>query len=206
PSGLSFRAKRGICFWSHSGSSRFLAAKAGDRNDNPFEVLPGKQFRVRWGNDEFAGTGFEERFEVVDPAAKPVATFAGGAAAAYEHTYGKGNAIILGTLAGEFNQTNPVAMHPLGDILTKWAGIRPPQVKASSYVELRTMTAATGTLAFLFNHGDKSARVEYSATLARPARKIAELSSGSTIVPQGTELSLKVEVPAEAVRVYRIDY
>lgn len=39
---------------------------------------------------------------------KLVATFADGTPAGYEHSYGKGSALLLGTFAGESNEAKPV--------------------------------------------------------------------------------------------------
>jgi hypothetical protein len=59
---------------------------------------------MQWGAQEFTGTSFAEHFTVLDQDARVVAKFADGAAAAYEHVYGKGSAILLGTFAGQQNE------------------------------------------------------------------------------------------------------
>ena len=169
-------------------------------------IDPGKQIEVKWGAREFTGTSFAEHFMVVDEKAKPVATFADGTAAGYEHAYGKGRTIILGTFAGQSNEAKPVAMHPLGDILVKWAGLTEPSLKAPPLVELREMDGETGRFVFFFNNGEKTAQVEFTEELQRPARNVREIVQGETKKVEGITFAVKTEVPALGVRIYRIDY
>jgi glycosyl hydrolase family 42 (putative beta-galactosidase) len=96
-------------------------------------------------------------------------------------------------------------MHPLGAILTKWAGLTEPQLKAPGLVELREMDAEKGRFVFLFNHGEKAAEVEFAEELERPAG-VREIVTGETRKAEGKRFALRTEVPGEAVRVYRIDY
>ena len=87
-------------------------------------VTPKPETKIRWTATpsatpalapapiEFTGARFEERFEVLEATARPLATFDDGAGAAFQHDYGKGSAVILGTFAGQINETKPQAMHP----------------------------------------------------------------------------------------------
>jgi beta-galactosidase len=175
------------------------------------EVLPVKQVSVEWGGRTFAGTGFAEHFEPVDGSARAIARFEDGAPAAFERAAGKGRAIILGTLAGERNATDPVAMHALGDLLIDWAGLGRPSIRASTFVECRRLGGPAGELVLLFNHGSPAARVELDLPLDRAPRAIREIVTGTPIVPgqagpTGASFRLAAEIPAERARVYRIDY
>jgi hypothetical protein len=143
---------------------------------------------------------------VLDEGARVVAKFADGTPAAYEHAYGKGSGILLGTFAGQHNEEKPVPMHPLGAILANWAGLHSPGLKAPALVELREMEAADGRVVFLFNHGEKAAEVEFAEELGSAATREREIIMGQTIKPSGTGFHVKTQVPAQAVRVYRIDY
>jgi beta-galactosidase len=138
--------------------------------------------------------------------ARVVAKFADGTTAAYEHPYGKGRAILLGTFAGQQNEAKPVGMHPLGEILAKWAGLAQPEWKAPTLVELREMDGEKGKLVFLFNHGEKAAEVEFAEILQRSAVNVREIVTGETRQAKGKQFAVKAEVPAQAVRIYRIDY
>ncbi len=174
------------------------------------EVLPVKQVRVRWGSRVFQGASIAEHFEVLDPAAAAVAVFEDGSPAAFERAVGKGRAIILGTFAGESNALEPAAMNPLGDILCEWAGIERPDLEASRFVELRRMGAPAGELVFVFNHGPDPARVRYTLPLARAARSVRDMTSGSSAqelpAAGGSHFTLGVHLPGQSVRVYRVDY
>lgn len=169
------------------------------------QILPGKQFAIKWGAAEFNTMAFREEFEKQGAAALAVASTADGTPIAYENRFGKGSAIILGSFAGQENYRNPVAMHPLGALLSQWAGLTAPALQAPPLLELRQMRAPNGRLVFLFNHGDKPAQVQFSRSLDRPAASIRELMTGQSVPAKGRELRLNVQVPAQSVRVYRLD-
>ena len=170
-------------------------------------IDPGKEFPVRWGSAEFTGISFLEHFTVLDPSTNVVAKFADGTPAAFEHGYGRGSAILLGTFAGQFNEQKPLAMHPLGEILVKWAGVGVPGLKAPALVEVRELEAEKGKLMFLFNHGEKSAEVEFEEELEKSGKSAREIVSGSTDGKvEGKRFVVKTEVPAESVRIWRIEY
>ena len=169
-------------------------------------VLPVRQVAVRWGDRLFTGTSFAEQFDVLDSGARAVATFEDGTPAAFERQEGAGRAIILGTFAGERNALEPVPMNPLGDALVEWAGLQRPDLRSSTFVELRRMSAPRGEVVVLINHGPKAARVDYACPLGRPASSIREVVTGATIVPTGATLTVTQKIPGESVRVYRIDY
>jgi beta-galactosidase len=169
-------------------------------------IEPRKEFPVKWGGQEFMGASFVEHFTVLDAGARVVANFADGRPAAYEHAYGRGSAILLGTFAGQENEAKPAAMHPLGVILANWAGLTKPELKAPPLVELREMDGARGRFLFLFNHGEKSAEVTFTEELGRPAVGVREILSGERVGLAGKRVAIKTEVPMQAVRIYRIDY
>jgi beta-galactosidase len=169
-------------------------------------LIPGKEFLVRWGNAEFPTMSFLEQFDTLDASAKAVAFSEDGTPIAFENAYKEGRAIVFGSFAGQQNQQKPIAMHPLAAILTKWAGITEPDFKAPPLVELRQMSAPSGRLVFLFNHSNTLATVEFRRSLEKPAATITEISTGQKVSANGANLEIKTEVPAESVRIYRIDY
>jgi len=169
-------------------------------------IVPRAEFSVRWGHARFAAATFEEHFEVLDPAAHPVAFFDDGSPAALERKEGKGSALILGAFAGQINETKPAAIHPLGEILPQWAGLTRPELVATAPVELEELRGPAGRLVFLFNHEGEPARVEYSSALEKPAAHIRELVTGAALEPSGNRFRLRTEIPQQSVRVYRIDY
>ncbi len=169
-------------------------------------IAPAKEVTVKWGDAEFTGMSFAEHFTFLDEGTRVVATFTDGTPAGYEHAYGKGSVILLGTFAGQWNEAKPATMHPLGGILAKWAGLREPGLKAPTLVELRVMEAEKGSFVFLFNHGEKMAEVEFAGELARPAVSVREIMTGEASKAEGKRFAVKTEVPAQSVRVYRINY
>lgn len=193
-------------------------------------VTPRAEFRVRWGEAGFAAATFEERWEVLDETARAVALFEDGAPAAYERKHGKGAALVLGAFAGQVNETKPAAMHPLGEILARWAGLTLPELAASAPVELKQLRGPAGWLVFFFNHGTQPARVTYAASLDKPAARIRELitdqpfatgaadspassfATGKEPVPglfvetSGTRFLFRGEIPPQSARIFRLDY
>jgi beta-galactosidase len=170
------------------------------------QLIPDKELEVKWGDAEFKGMKFEEQFDVESQSAHPVAYAADGTPIAYESHYQKGGAILFGSFAGQENYEHPVAMHPLAEILARWAGLSEPKLRAPSLLELRQMSGSKGRWVFFFNHGDKPASVEFSRELEKPAVRIQEIVTGKKIPATGTNLELKAEIPAESVRIYRIDF
>jgi beta-galactosidase len=171
-------------------------------------ITPRGEFPLRWGNVTFAGATFEERFEVLDQSARPLAFFDDGSPAAYERKHGKGSAILLGAFAGQINETKPVSFHPLGEILTKWAGLTLPDLKSSLPVEVKQLISPNGKVVLLFNHGKETAKVILTVPLSKPATRIRELVMGTSDEEKdkNSKFQLNVEIPAQSVRVYRIDY
>jgi len=170
------------------------------------QLIPSKDFTVKWGPAQFKGTGFQELFEVEDRGAHPVAVTEEGTPIAYENEYQKGRAIILGGFAGQDNYQHPAANHPLGGLLARWASLSEPKLRAPALLELRQMYAAKGRWVFFFNHAEKSASLDFSRQLEKTPLRIREITTGEQISPAGTDLNLKVEVPPESVRIYRIDF
>jgi beta-galactosidase len=170
------------------------------------QLIPEKEFTVRWGAVEFKGMTFAEQFEVQDQGPRPLAATLDGTPIAYENTYHNGSAIVLGTFAGQENYLHPVALHPLGGLLARWAGLAQPELRAPALLEVRQMYSAKGRWVFFFNHADRPASVEFRRALEKPASSIREVMTGPKIVPAGSELHLKAEVPAGSVRIYRIDF
>jgi hypothetical protein len=68
------------------------------------------------------------------------------------------------------------------------------------------MAGPLGDLVLLFNHGPRPAQVDYELPLGREVRAVREIVAGATLAPAaGARLRIATEVPAESVRVYRID-
>lgn len=170
------------------------------------QLIPTKEFEVKWGNAQFKAMTFQEQFEVEGHSARPLAVMADGTPIAYENKYYKGSAIIFGSFAGQENYEHPVAMHPLAGLLRRWAGLSEPNLRSPKLLELRQMNAPNGRWVFFFNHADKPASVEFTRALEKPTSRIREIMTGQELAHTGTDLNLKAVVPAESVRIYRIDF
>jgi hypothetical protein len=170
------------------------------------QLTPTKEFDVKWGAAQFKGMTFQQQFAVGDHSARPLAYLMDGTPIAFEKRYNQGRAIIFGSLAGQENYLHPVVTHPLAGLLARWAGMSRPNLRAPGLLELRQMYAPKGRWAFFFNHRDKPAAVEFARVLERPASSIREIVAGEKISPAGTNLNLKAEVPAQSVRIYRVDF
>jgi beta-galactosidase GanA len=169
-------------------------------------LIPRQEFKVNWGGQEFQAMRFEEQFEFADNSARAVAFTADQTPIAYESQYNKGKAITFGSFAGQENYEHPVVMHPLAGILARWAGLSQAKLKAPPLLEVRLMAAPNGRFVFFFNHGEKSATVEFSRTLEKPAKSVHEIVAGRQLPTAGKTLQISAEVPAESVRIYRIDF
>lgn len=170
------------------------------------QLTPTKEFTVKWGAAQFQAMALQEQFEVEDPSAHPIAVTSDGTPIAYEHRFQKGNAVAFGGFAGQENYEHPSPMHPLAGLLAQWAGLSKPKLRAPERLELRQMYAPKGRLVFFFNHAEEPASVEFARTLEKPASRIWEITSGQEVTPAGTDLNLKAEIPAERVRIYRIEF
>jgi hypothetical protein len=68
------------------------------------------------------------------------------------------------------------------------------------------MESPEGGLVFFFNHGEKDAEVEFAEELERPAASVRKIVTGEMRKAEGKRFAVKTEVPAQTVRIYRIDY
>ena len=170
------------------------------------QLIPGKEFSVTWGSEEFKTMTLLEQFDVVSQSAHPVAHASEGSVLAYENGFKRGSAIVFGSFVGQQNYLEPMEMHPLAGILAQWSGLSMPVLAAPGLIELRQMYSPRGRVVFLFNHGEKPGKVEFWRTLEKPATAIHEIVTGKTEHPTGSRLAIKIEVPPQSVRIYRIDY
>jgi hypothetical protein len=97
-------------------------------------------------------------------------------------------------------------MHPLGDALVEWAGLTRPPMRSSAFVEARRTSAGRGEFLFLFNHSPGPIDVEYTLALRAAPSRVREIVTGETHASKAKDLTVRVRLPEEAVRVYRIDF
>lgn len=187
-------------------------------------VTPKPELQVKWGDRQIPGAIFEERFTTLSPDAKPLAYFEDGSPAAYEHHYEKGSAIVAGTFFGQANVTPEAlsrqraniivgnmpgakssAPHPLGGFLISWAGVTPPDLKTNTPLDVQQLVAESGRMLFVINWETQPAAFELIIPLDKPAKQVREVTTGSTVPGAGPRITIRGEVPAQGVRVYRLD-
>ena len=171
------------------------------------ELIPGKEFTIKWGTQEFKSMTFLELFDATHGSARAVAYSADGTPAAFENSFGKGKAMIIGSFVGQENYREPVDMHPLGEILATWAHLTRPELHAAASVELRQMQGDKGRFVFFFNHGEKPVNVQFTRSLEKPASRISEIVTNEESARATMSiLHIQTVVPAHGVRIYRTDY
>jgi beta-galactosidase len=191
-------------------------------------TTPKPDLQIRWGDQQIAGAIFEERFTVLEADARPLAYFDDGSPAAFERKYGRGSAIIVGTFLGQANETpealarqraniivgnlpadasqSKAGLHPLTGFLATWAGISVPELKSTGPVDLQQLVAESGRMVFLVNWESRPAAVDLTVQIEKAPKLIREVTTGQTIAAGAARVQIKTEVPAQAVRIYRIDY
>lgn len=103
--------------------------------------------------DKLAARWYEETLEPLSPAARIVARFPDGRAAAVASTYGKGKTLMLGSFVSAAYQTTPTAeVERFYRSLVDWAGVQLPVVVERGGVEVRYLESGARTLVFAFNH------------------------------------------------------
>jgi beta-galactosidase len=122
--------------------------------------LPGME-----GGEAVRGDSFEEELEPLE-GAKVLARFANGQPAMVEKAFGKGKAILAGTLlALSYEREHDPATGRLLRSLAQAAGVK-PEVKVSgtgtNEVEVRRLESAREQMVFIFNHAQKPAHASIS--------------------------------------------
>jgi len=191
-------------------------------------ITPKPQLQIRWGGQQIPGAIFEERFTVLNPDVQPLAYFEDGSPAAFEHRYGRGRAIVVGSFPGQANETpealsrqtanivvgnmpsdaqgRTAGLNPLGGFLASWAGLSVPELKTTVPIDFQQLVADSGRMVFLINWEDQTAKVDATVALDKPVKRVQEVTTGKELGGGRAEFRIQTEVPAQSVKVYRIDY
>jgi hypothetical protein len=84
--------------------------------------------------------------------------------------------------------------------------LKEPQLNTTGKGELREMEGEHGKFVFFFNHGKKAAEVVFEEDLEKPAVGAREIVQDKKIDMNGKGFAVKTVVPAQSVRIWRIDY
>ena len=161
-------------------------------------MKPGDVLPTRW---------FKESLEPLSDAAKVVARFEDGAAAAVMSTYGRGRTLMLGSYVSSAYQTTPTpeAERFFAGLL-EWAGVTPPIAVSGSTIEARHTESGEDAVLFLFNHGSETAQA--TVTLRRgPGEYDADDLTGESAVAltrTADGVTLETRLPPSGVQVVKI--
>ena len=141
------------------------------------ETAPGGRTTIRWNSADIPGLAagevlparwYKETLEPLSPAARVVAQFEDGSAAAVMARYGEGGTLMLGSYVSAAAQSTPTpAAERFFAGLLEWAGVALPVRVEGSPIEARHLESGQAALLFLFNHGKEHARSD--VWLARSA-------------------------------------
>jgi beta-galactosidase len=171
---------------------------------------------IRWNSSDLPGLSagavlparwYKETLEPGSRAARVVAQFEDGSAAAVMSTYGKGKTLMLGSYVSAAAQSTPTpeAERFFAGLL-EWAGVSFPVRVTGSPVEARHLESGKDTLLFVFNHAKEPARSEVWLQRPRANYRAVDLVSGREAMVASADggVSVAMELPAAGVKVMRI--
>ncbi|MFX0061737.1 MAG: beta-galactosidase [Candidatus Hermodarchaeota archaeon] len=157
---------------------------------------------------EISGTVYEETFDQLKDTAKILAHFEDGSPAMIINNYGKGKAILVGSLISrayekDRNEENGKFLKNL----FKWAGIEPLIHIDRSKVEGRILEGSGYKILFGFNHGNKSADINFHLRVLKREYKVLDLFN-QTDVKWSFDTGLKIyqELEPQEVCVLKIEW
>lgn len=180
------------------------------------ETAPAGRARIRWTSADLPGVApgdtlparwHKETLEPIGPAARVVAQFEDGAAAAVMSTFGKGKTLMLGSYVSAAAQSAPTAeAERFFAGLLEWAGVTLPVRVTGAPVEARHLESGADAVLFVFNHG--KARAQADVWVRRGAGDYTgrDVVDGAPValVKSGDGVSVSLELGAGGVRVLRI--
>ncbi|UCG01345.1 MAG: beta-galactosidase [Candidatus Heimdallarchaeota archaeon] len=157
---------------------------------------------------EIFGSVYEEAFGQLKDTAKILASFEDGSPAMIINSYGKGEAILIGSLISmtyekDRNEENGKFLKNL----FKWADVEPPMyIKGGNKVEGRILEGSGYKLLFGFNHGDQ-AELAFHIRIPEEKYKVLDIPS-QTEVKWSYENGLRIqrELKSQEVCVLKIEW
>jgi beta-galactosidase len=187
----------GMGLWELMGC-RELAVQTGARGRTELHWTDGAWPGMATG-EKLAARWYEETLEPTSDAARVVARFADGGAAAVASSYGRGQTLMLGSyLSAAYESTPTREVERFYAGLLKWAGVVAPAIAGG--VEVRTLESGTERVVVAFNHGKTAA----DAVIAVDGTKAIDLVTGAVVPVSGGELKKRMATgEVWAVRVSR---
>jgi beta-galactosidase len=161
-------------------------------------VKPGDRLRARW---------YEETLEPVGPQARVVATFANGAPAAVQSTFGRGRTLLLGSYVSAAYQTTPTPeVERFYAGLLAWAGVTMPVATTGDAVEVRFLESGADRIVFVLNHVAATAAAAVSLRVPDSAWTATDLVTDRSVAlgQSAGSVQFDVTLPPHEVQVLRL--
>jgi beta-galactosidase len=161
-------------------------------------VKPGDRLRARW---------YEATVEPIGPQARVVATFANGAPAAVQSTFGTGRTLMLGSYVSAAYQTTPTPeVERFYTGLLAWAGVTRPVETTGDAVEVRFLESGADRIVFVLNHVATTATGAVSLRVPDSAWTATDLVTDRSVALRQSAGSVQFDVtlPPHEVQVLRL--
>jgi beta-galactosidase len=180
------------------------------------ETAPGGRTRLVWMSPDLPGLAtnstlparwYKETLEPLSSAARVVARFDDGAAAAVMSTYGKGRTLMLGSFVSAAAQSTPGPdAQRFFMALLEWAGVSFPVHVTGDPIEARHLDSGKDALLFLFNHGPETTRTDVRLSRAPGDYTAVDMASGRAVAvaTRAEGVAVTVSLPPAGVQVLKI--
>jgi len=168
-----------------------------------------KETKINFENKDFGdliilNNNYEEAFELTN--GKVIGKFVDGSPAVVMNNFGKGKAIVIGTLLSrEYEKTKDVKIESFFEEILKMTKIKASfKIESQgSFIEVRTMKSENGYLSFIFNH-DNLKNVSTKVTFKDITRdySVYDVVNKCEIPHKFDENSITIEVDLAPSEVY----
>jgi len=146
---------------------------------------------------EISGSVYEEALEPLKDTVKILARFEDGSPAMIINSYGKGKAILVGSLvSGAYEKVRDEENQKFMKVLFKWASVESLVDIDGGKVEVRIMEGLGYKILFGFNHGNEKADISLRLRVPKREYRILDLSS-QTRVNWSYENGLRIQQELE---------
>jgi beta-galactosidase len=156
---------------------------------------------------EILGAVYQEVLEPFDDTAKILARFEDSSPAMIINSYGKGEAMLVGSLISwAYEKVRDEKNRMFLKSLFKWAGVEPPIYIDVDKVEGRIMEGLEYKILFGFNHGNKKTNINFRLQVPKRKYRILDLSSEKEVNwSYENGLRIQLELESQQVIVLKIE-